>query len=68
MKILLANRIFKHKEKVYPDPNRNLDPKDVLLFYSNTNPQLASCSVTDKVIDNEGNIVYECKEGFTPKG
>ncbi len=68
MKILLATRIFKHKDKIYTDPNRNLSPKDVLLYYKNTNPELASCSVTEKTINDKGEIVYEFKEGLTPKG
>ena len=68
MKVLLAKRVFKYKDTIYPDPNKDLSPKDVLLFYTNTNAKLASCIVSEKTINEKGEVEYEFKEGLTPKG
>lgn len=68
MKVLLANRIFKYKDKVYPDPNRELSPKDVLLFYTQQNKELCTCTVGEKTINTDGKVEYEFVQGFTPKG
>lgn len=67
MKQFLAKRVFKFEKEILPDPNPELSEKDVLIYYSNTYPDLVNCSVSRSSV-NEKEIVYEFTKGISPKG
>jgi PRTRC genetic system protein C len=67
MEIFKADRIFRCNKKDLPDPDPNMDEKDVILFYSHTMPEMASAFINGKTIEKD-KIVYLISNSYGTKG
>lgn len=60
-------RVFKYNETVLTDPSPELTPDDVLLFYSNSYPELTTSTIHSELTD-EGIMEYSFKTTIGTKG
>ncbi|WP_289074722.1 MULTISPECIES: PRTRC system protein C [Bacteroidaceae] len=60
-------RTFKFNDKVLADPNPEMTPDEVLLFYSGTYPELTTSNVHQRLTE-EGQLEYEFKTTIGTKG
>lgn len=60
-------RVFKYNNTVLNDPDPELSPEDVLLFYSNIYPELTTSNVHSQLTE-EGTMEYSFKTTIGTKG
>ncbi len=60
-------RVFKFKDRNFPDPNPMLSPEEVMAYYSNQHPELTTSNVFGPKIEND-KAVYEFKTTIGTKG
>lgn len=60
-------RVFKYNNTVLTDPNPELTPDEVLLFYSNSYPELTTSTIHSELTD-EGIMQYSFKTTIGTKG
>lgn len=60
-------RTFKYKENILADPNPEMTPDEVLLFYSNNYPELTTSNVHGHLTE-QGTMEYEFKTTIGTKG
>lgn len=60
-------RVFTYKDRILSDPDTNLSPEEVLVFYSNTYPELTTSTVHGELNDR-GVMEYTFKTTIGTKG
>lgn len=60
-------RVFKYNNTVLTDPSPELTPDEVLLFYSNSYPELTTSTIHSELTD-EGIMQYSFKTTIGTKG
>lgn len=60
-------RTFKYKKNILADPNPEMTPDEVLLFYSNNYPELTTSNVHGHLTE-QGTMEYEFKTTIGTKG
>lgn len=60
-------RVFTYKDRILSDPDTNLSPEEVLVFYSNTYPELTTSTVHGELSDR-GVMEYTFKTTIGTKG
>lgn len=60
-------RVFKHRDLMLPDPDKNMSPDEVMAYYSNQYPELTTSNVFGPKVEND-QALYEFKSTVGTKG
>lgn len=67
MEITKAKRVFKWKDKTYPDPNPEFSLRQVADHYAGLYPEWVTAKIVEKEV-NANQVVFEVTSDFKEKG